>query len=258
MKGLVTTASELLPRQTVCHDEAQVHAVLEHIRQGKGLRVVSFLNKDAIMFARRDDAFHDALMTSNCLFRDGIGLAIIMTRAGMDPGLNMNGTDLIPRIVEMYDRNTTLALFGTRAAALSGAADALRKRGFEKIETLDGFQDTEAYINHLRTSDAKLVILGMGMPKQELVARAIATTHDLATRDMLVVNGGAILDFMSGKITRAPDWMRRYKLEWVYRTSREPSRLLKRTLSTLPLLAEAYLLGGRISRRIADNDLKGA
>jgi len=45
---------------------------------------------------------------------------------------------------------------------------------------------------------------------------------------MLVVNGGAILDFLAGRFPRAPKWMRTLGLEWLFRLVREPGRLFQR------------------------------
>ena len=120
-----------------------------------------------------------------------------------------------------------------------------------------GFAPIESYVAGLAASKAGLVVLGMGMPKQELVAKAIAESPALAGRDMVVINGGAILDFMAGEVRRAPGWMRGAKLEWVYRTAQEPGRLIRRTASTFPLLIEALLVGGKIAERMTALDHEG-
>ena len=76
----------------------------------------------------------------------------------------------------------------------------------------------------------ELVILAMGNPKQEAVARAIAAA---TTQPMVIVNGGAIADFLAHRFERAPLWVRRAHCEWLYRVLLEPKRLWRR-----------YLLGG--------------
>jgi exopolysaccharide biosynthesis WecB/TagA/CpsF family protein len=69
-----------------------------------------------------------------------------------------------------------------------------------------------------------LIVLGMGMPKQEKIAALIRDSR-IPT---LVVCGGAIIDFMGNKIKRAPLWVRKFGCEWVYRLVLEPKRLYKR------------------------------
>ncbi|GMN14968.1 WecB/TagA/CpsF family glycosyltransferase [Altererythrobacter sp. MTPC7] len=87
-----------------------------------------------------------------------------------------------------------------------------------------------------------LVILGMGMPKQELLAERLLKDPAFSRTGMVVVNGSAIIDFMSGEVQRAPEWMRRAKVEWAYRLAREPRRLLPRYIdNTRFLLASKRL-----------------
>jgi exopolysaccharide biosynthesis WecB/TagA/CpsF family protein len=72
----------------------------------------------------------------------------------------------------------------------------------------------------------------MGMPKQERVARAIRSAADVHS---LIICGGAIIDFIAGRFPRAPKWMRRHGIEWMYRLAHEPRRLLARYLIGNPL-----------------------
>ncbi|HPU16845.1 MAG TPA: WecB/TagA/CpsF family glycosyltransferase, partial [Polymorphobacter sp.] len=81
------------------------------------------------------------------------------------------------------------------------------------------------------------------MPKQERVARLMK--HGLH-QDMAIACGGAILDFLSGHVTRAPGWMRRSGLEWMYRLSLEPKRLFGRYVVGNPLfLLRSAIMSGR-------------
>jgi N-acetylglucosaminyldiphosphoundecaprenol N-acetyl-beta-D-mannosaminyltransferase len=252
MKALIDTAAALINHQIICQNENDIRIALSHIKNAAGLRIVSFLNKDAIIIAQHHEEFRNALKQADFLFRDGVGAEIIMKCAELEPGLNMNGTDLIPRIISMYSRDDTIALYGSSEAALSSSKVALYSKGYSKVEALNGFKKSCEYLSHLRQSRARLVVLGMGMPKQELVAQAIKNTPEFQSRDIIVINGGAIIDFMGGKVTRAPTWMRRARLEWVYRTYKEPVRLLWRTLSTIPLLAKTYMVGTQIKQRVIE------
>ena len=71
---------------------------------------------------------------------------------------------------------------------------------------MNGFQDDYAYLDAAMKHPAPLIILAMGMPKQERVAALLASQLDYPC---LIVCGGAILDFMGGKVTRAPVLFRR-------------------------------------------------
>lgn len=191
--------------------------------------VVSFLNAHAFNLAERDAGFRDHLMRSDALFRDGVGVSLMLRLLGADAGLNMNGTDLIPEILHAC-RGRRIALAGTADPWLSRAATELREQGQVIVLAIDGFQGLAATVNHLCACDADVFVLAMGMPRQEEVAAELAARLD---RPAVILNGGAILDFIAGRFPRAPEIWRRLRLEWLYRLIHEPRRLWRR-----------YILGG--------------
>lgn len=205
--------------------------------------VLSFVNAHAINLAWSDDAFRRALLGADVLLRDGVGMKIAMRCLRMPAGLNMNGTDLIPRIVDGA-AGSAVALFGTREPHLGAAAKACGDRGAEIVATLDGFLPTDAYVDEAKRARPRLVVLGMGMPRQEEVADALCRALD---HPVLIVNGGAILDFMGGKVVRAPAAWRRVGMEWAFRLLQEPSRLWRRYLvgNLAFLLRVAWLRSAR-------------
>jgi exopolysaccharide biosynthesis WecB/TagA/CpsF family protein len=84
-----------------------------------------------------------------------------------------------------------------------------------------------------------LIILGMGMPRQEIVALALrAALH----RPCLIVCGGAILDFLGGRVPRAPRLLQGLGLEWAWRLAREPRRLFRRYVLGNPVFIGRALL----------------
>lgn len=87
---------------------------------------------------------------------------------------------------------------------------------------------------HIRRADVDILVVGMGKPRQELwVAQ-----HGLATGAKVLLAFGAVVDFLAGRVSRAPGWMARSGLEWSYRLALEPRRLSRRYLLDGP---EAYL-----------------
>lgn len=229
MTKFVDAAAALVSKLTVCSTNDEVARLITDLPNSSGgIKVISFVNAHAVMRATRDASFLAALESSDLVFRDGVGMEMLMKNAGIAPGLNLNGTDLIPQILENTPRNTKLALCGTQEPRLGSAAKTLGEMGFNHVCTLDGFQDDAEYITFLAEQSPKIVVLAMGMPKQERVSKLICETPQLAARDMIVINGGAIVDFLSGDVTRAPRWMRQNGLEWAYRLLREPVRLFPR------------------------------
>jgi len=193
--------------------------------------VVSFINAHAVNLACSDPSFLDALMRADLRLRDGSGVGFLLKNFGIRPGLNMNGTDFIPRILEAF-RGHHIALYGSSLAVASAASEKLLRSGSAKVTFSDGFQCPDYYLERIRLERPRIVVLGMGMPRQELLANDIPSDPNFP---VLVINGGAILDFLAGRFPRAPLSMRRLGMEWLYRFYLEPARLWRR-----------YLLGNAI------------
>lgn len=230
---------QLLDHLTVVDEQESIDAVFDQIDKARGPFVVSFVNAHAVNVACNDEEFHRALMGSDLLLRDGTGMWILCEAMGVEAGQNMNGTDFIPKLLERY-RGRKVALCGTEDQYLSAAAQHIDN----PVLVIDGFREVEDYRHEVEQAAPDLVVLGMGMPKQERVA---ATLKESLVRDVAVVNGGAIFDFMAGRVPRAPRWMRITGMEWVYRLAKEPRRLWRR-----------YVLGNVVFLfRVADLRLRG-
>ncbi len=212
-------------------------------------RVLAFINAHAMNSAAEDRRFHEALMAADIVVRDGIGLALLMSLLNQRPGLNLNGTDLIPRILRRH-AGAPIALFGTREPWLSQAAQAVARDlapGSPCI-TADGFRPAEDYLHLAQAHAPALIVLGMGMPRQEIVAQVLRAA---LLRPCLIVCGGAILDFLGGRTSRAPRIVQRAGLEWAWRLAREPRRLFRRYVLGNPLfIARALRLALRGLRQL--------
>jgi len=105
--------------------------------------------------------------------------------------------------------------------------------------------DNEALCEKMRASGARLLLVCLGCPKQE---RWICAHHH-ETGIPLSIGVGASLDFITGKQTRAPRWMQRTGMEWFWRMSGSPTRLITRYSKDLAFLLKAALQQARAQRR---------
>ncbi|MGM0585850.1 MAG: WecB/TagA/CpsF family glycosyltransferase [Pseudomonadota bacterium] len=213
----------------------------------------AFLNAHAFNLCASDPAARAAFEDADLLLRDGAGAAILMRLLGRAPGANANGTDLIPRLA--CAPGARVAIYGGRPGAAEAAAHALRTRGAEVVAARHGYHPVAAYAGFLRGDaapcdaggrGANLVILGMGAPRQEHLAR---TLRAAAPAPVGILCGGGVLDFLSGRAPRAPRWMRRLGLEWLFRLGREPRRLFRRYVIGNPLFVLRALSAARVARR---------
>lgn len=222
----------LLQHISVARTRGEKEAVLHALTSDRP-SVLAFINAHGMNLAWTDPALMAAFLGADVLVRDGVGMALFMRAAGIDPGLNLNGTDFIPEILRMHaDRR--IALAGTRSPYVEEAGARLESRyGCKIIATIAGFEADEAtYSSWAQKHTPDIIVLGMGMPKQERISMRLQT--DLS-HPCTIINGGAILDFLAGRVVRAPEWVRATRLEWGYRLVREPGRLWRRYLLGNPV-----------------------
>lgn len=192
---------------------------------GSTARMVGFVNAHALNSSADNEGFYRAIVDADILLRDGSGMAILYRMIRRDPGLNMNGTDFIPKVLAAF-RGRKVALWGTVEPYVSRASLRCEcEFGVQVVSTLHGFEESRFYLELARATKPDLILLGMGMPKQERLAREL---KDQTGQAPLIVCGGAILDFLGGKVRRAPPWIRRLGVEWLYRLVSEPMRLFRR------------------------------
>lgn len=211
-------------------------------------RTICFLNAHCFNVAQEDTAYAQAISDADLLLHDGIGLKIVSVIAGVPLQDNLNGTDFIPAILELAAKaDASVYLLGGRNGVAEKAAQniqtespAIRIAGYHS-----GYFDDRDEIELLKTinrSGARIVILGMGVPRQELWAQR---NRENIPTVRLLISGGAILDFMSGTIPRAPLWLRRLRLEWLFRLCLEPRRMWRRYIvGSFVLLGHVMRLAG--------------
>jgi N-acetylglucosaminyldiphosphoundecaprenol N-acetyl-beta-D-mannosaminyltransferase len=202
--------------------------------------VVAFANAHALNSVAGSPSFFRALQSADWVLRDGSGVATLLKLLGKDPGINLNGTDLIPKIIGLFN-GRRIAFFGTQEPYLQQGLTAARQLAPQShLVGAHGFLEIDAYLSLAATQRSDLIVLGMGMPKQETVAVALRSKLDFPCT---IVCGGAIMDFLAGRTDRAPLWMRRAGVEWAYRLAMEPKRLFHRYVIGNPVfLARALWL----------------
>ena len=217
---------QLVQRIECVPTESAALQVLRRLSQPQRPTMLGFVNAHAMNSAAGSAVFYEALVSADTLLRDGSGMATLFMLLGMPAGRNLNGTDFIPRLLTQFS-GRAIALLGTREPFLGRAAHTVAQRlsSASRLTTAEGFLPLDAYVALMQAQPCDLIVLGMGMPRQEELAGRL---REQLSYPCLIVCGGAIIDFLGGKTARAPAWMRRLGLEWLYRLAQEPGRLFKR------------------------------
>jgi exopolysaccharide biosynthesis WecB/TagA/CpsF family protein len=215
----------IIKKISILNSFEEAFSIIEEARKKKKRPiVVSFINAHGYNLCLSNLSFYNCLMNSDFVFRDGIGIKILLKMLGKKAGKNLNGTDFIPFLLEQF-KNQKIALIGTKKIFLDVAINHQSIIGHQVIMREDGFLPFDEYLEAVAKAKPQLVLLGMGMPKQEELA-ILLKRH--LNGSNVIINGGGVLDFMGKKVPRAPLLIRKFGLEWFFRFIYEPRRLFKR------------------------------
>lgn len=223
-----------------CLDMDQAVAwIAAAIEAGGPCRQVATINPEFVMLAQRDREFAAILDASDLATADGSGVLWAVRRGGCPDTSKVTGTDLLPRLAALCaERGWRPFFLGAMPGVAEVAAEQLAAAypGFAVAGTHAGTPaaggDEEA-LRRIRDTGADLLLVAYGHPRQE---RWIARNRDRLPVAVAIGVGGAF-DFAAGRVRRAPLWMRRLHLEWLYRLIIQPWRA--RRMLALPAFALA-------------------
>lgn len=198
--------------------------------RGSTPRQVCFVNADCANIARTNPEYLALLNSGTLNLPDGIGLKLAGKALGREIRQNVNGTDLYPRMMKAI-AGTGLRVFflGARPGVVDDLVANLRREhpGVEVAGFHHGYfspEEEAGIIAEIAASKADLLLVAFGAPRQDLwIAR-----HLPNLRVHLAMGVGGLFDFFSGRMPRAPQWVREIGMEWFFRFTREPGRMWKR------------------------------
>ncbi|MBE2294248.1 MAG: WecB/TagA/CpsF family glycosyltransferase [Phycisphaerales bacterium] len=204
-------------------------------KQEKAL--LAFVNPDCLNIAYTHDRYRSVLQQAARVLPDGIGIKVGCRIRGLGLAANVNGTDLFPRLCERAARDGfSLFLLGARPGIAEQVAKNMQARypGLRIAGLQHGYfepDEEDAIMARINTSGAGVLLVAFGVPRQELWL----ADHQAILRPPVCMGVGGLFDFYSGRIPRAPLWLREIGLEWTWRLIQEPGRMWRRYLLGNPL-----------------------
>ncbi len=206
------------------------------------LRRICTVNPEFIMTARQHPVFRAVLCASDLNVPDGIGVAWAMRLPPAGRSVTrVTGADLVPRMAQAAAaRGWRLLLLGAGPGVAERAAAQLRQRCPGLIvRGLHGgtprTQDWPQVKAALAAFQPHILLVAFGHPQQDIWIEE----HRADLSGMVAMGIGGTLDFLAGEIRRAPAWMRRLGLEWLFRLLLQPWRLGR--MSRLPVFGGLVL-----------------
>ncbi len=206
---------------------------------------VCTVNPEFMMIAQKDTIFAGVLKRASICVPDGVGLLWASKRLGEPLPQRVTGSDGVPRIAqEASERGWKLFFLGAADGVAQKAADVLREKhpNLHIVGVYAGSpspDEEEAIVQMVNDSGADILLVAYGAPKQDLW---IARNLPRLTCKMAMGIGGSF-DFIAGIVPRAPIWMQKNGLEWLYRLYLQPSRIGRMT--RLPRFVWAVIRRGR-------------
>ena len=193
-------------------------------------------NPEIILYAHRHSGYREILNKADLALPDGAGLLLVSRFMKQALPERVSGADVLPEIAGLArEKKLKIALLGgLDQSSIDKAATIMRGWGNEVVYASHGVPKTQwknkefhdRIINELRDARAEIVFVALGHPKQE---QWIDEHRSSLPSVRLFIGCGGALDFIAGAAKRAPLWMRRAGLEWLWRLVREPKRIKRIT-----------------------------
>jgi N-acetylglucosaminyldiphosphoundecaprenol N-acetyl-beta-D-mannosaminyltransferase len=209
----------------------------------KPLMIIT-LNSEMAGLAIGDHEFDNAVAAASLIVPDGIGIILASKILGTPLQSRICGIDLGEQLFEMaVDRSFTVYLLGATEEVIQGACENLffRLPELRIVGAHHGYFDSveeKQILSEIRLKRPHILLVGLGTPKQE----KWLANHLRELPPCVCMGVGGSFDVWSGMVSRAPDWVRRIGLEWLYRIIRQPKRIF-RTFSLIRFAGRVVVKG---------------
>ncbi len=235
---------------------AAVSALEGFLRDGGRHQVVT-VNTDFVRIADRHPDYRDILNAADLAVPDGMPLVWLSRLTGRPLAERVAGIELVEEVCRIGARDG-IGLFllggGPGVAERAGRSLVARYPGLRITGTFaPPFrprtpEDDQVMVDAIRVAGRSILLVALGAPRQDRFIAANLTELDAP----IAMGVGGTLDILAGAIRRAPQWMQRHGLEWLWRLMQEPRRLWRRyLLEDVPLVVRIAGAALRDARRPA-------
>jgi N-acetylglucosaminyldiphosphoundecaprenol N-acetyl-beta-D-mannosaminyltransferase len=200
----------------------------QRLRSGRSHLIVT-LDASGVVIAQDDAEYRQIVNSADLVTPDSTGILWAASRHGVPLLERVCGIDLIGDIAAVCaETGRSIYLLGSRPGVAGEAATALAASypGLRLAGAHHGYfgaAEGAAIVEMVQSSKPDVVFIGMGIPRQEKWAR-----RHLAELGASVVMGvGGSFEVIAGRRRRAPLWMRRHGLEWLWRLGSDPRKIRK-------------------------------
>jgi N-acetylglucosaminyldiphosphoundecaprenol N-acetyl-beta-D-mannosaminyltransferase len=230
------TEARILGVRVDCLDSKQTLDRIEGFVGAGTVHQVATVNPEFVMRAQRDREFARVLEAADLCLADGTGVVWAARRQGCAIDRPVAGTDLVePLAAVCARRGFRLFLLGAQPGVAAELASSLGAAYPTLAVTAhsgspDASQDEES-LKLIAEHATDILLVAYGAPAQEMWIDRLRGRLKVS----VAMGVGGAFDYVTGRVSRAPSWMRRAGLEWVYRLAHQPWRF--RRMTVLPVYA---------------------
>lgn len=190
-------------------------------------RYIVTANAEMVMRAQHDHGLATALAEADMVLPDGAGIVWAGERLHLPFKERVAGIDFMTALLEWaVQQQQPVYFLGGEPGIAAKAAENLQKRfgDLPLVGVRDGYFDeteNDAVLKDIQNSGARLLFAGLGVPKQEYWIRK----HGMKLQGITAIGVGGSFDVLAGTLKRAPLWMQKNRLEWLYRLYLQPGRI---------------------------------
>ncbi|MCX7396071.1 MAG: WecB/TagA/CpsF family glycosyltransferase [Planctomycetales bacterium] len=205
-------------------------------RGDRTCRYVVTPNLDHVLLYQKNSALRQAYAKASLVVADGWPIVTASRMSGKPLPERVAGSDLVPGVfseIERRGETRSVFLLGAAPGVADAAAAVIHSRwsNVNVIATYSpplGFEhdpkETLKITNLINEKSPDVLVVGFGAPKQEVWLQRYHQQLNVS----VALAGGATIDFLAGRQTRAPKWVRKLRLEWSHRLLTNPRRLAAR------------------------------
>ena len=202
-----------------------VEFVLNLVAEKKN-SIVATANAEMLMMSTEDAELKNILNTAELVVPDGAGTVWAANHLGYKMPERVAGYDLVQELMKVAPtKSLKFFLFGS-APGVAEKAKAKAEElyaGIKIVGVRNGYfkpEDEQEIISQIKHSEPDILLAALGVPKQE---KWLFKYKEILNVPVSIGVGGT-LDVMAGNVKRAPLWMQKAKLEWLFRAMLQPSR----------------------------------
>jgi N-acetylglucosaminyldiphosphoundecaprenol N-acetyl-beta-D-mannosaminyltransferase len=206
----------------------------ERFIQSQTPHYIAVVNAAKLVNMRSDQELDQSVRSADLIGADGVPLVWASRLLGNPLPGRVNGTDLMYKLLEKAnEKGYRVFFFGASADVLERVVERV-KRDYPGVRiggSHHGYfalSEESAIVSQIQASRSDILFIAFGTPKKELWVKQY-----LSRMEVPVVHGvGGSFDVLAGVVPRAPIWMQRSGLEWLFRVFQEPRRMWRRYLVT--------------------------